>query len=273
MGIFVQDNFVGTAASLLTAHVGDNGCTWLPDFNESGGSRIGLSSLNTGSTVLDGAGHVPINTSPIDMISAVSAPQLDVTTHFTIVVGAAAGGPSIGNPANQVIRYAPHAPFTPYPAGYVRFYPDSNGGGAILLKWDTYSTSQTDPNYSGARIQAPGYCFGRIYPAGSTIWGGAQFAPMPTAIYTPGDIIVVKTEHDFTNNRVRVYINDVYTAEWVIDAVASGLAPPSAPGNFVIEASISNMTAGGSVSALQVNTLDPPTAFWTDYTGSILETV
>jgi len=82
-----------------------------------------------------------------------------------------------------------------------------------------------------------------------------------------------RTEYDFSGNEIRMYWNGDLVATWTIYAPSA----PAQPGVLVFQLDSYGATGNGlTIDYVELGTLTappPPTAFWTDLTGSLVETI
>jgi len=122
----------------------------------------------------------------------------------------------------------------------------SGDGGHIIFN-DSSSTS----------LYAPYYATGTF----ETVLPGAA----------PNDVVTCRFEYDFTHGAIRAYWNGGLVATW---GIYTGNQPIEA-GVFAMDMDSFSATTGNGlkINYLEIGTIDPPTAFWTDLTGSLVETI
>lgn len=85
--------------------------------------------------------------------------------------------------------------------------------------------------------------------------------------------VTFRTEYDFSGNEIRMYWNGDLVATWTIYAPHA----PEQPGVLVFQLDSSGATGNGlTITTVEVGTITPPpppTAFWTDLTSSLVETI
>lgn len=191
--------------------------------------------------LLDGAGRM-YNSDPANQASPLTntvAPALDFYVQMTVNPGVVSGGES------DIYMYEHNGT----PGGYSPFN---------ITGFQFWFTNNTN-------IYAPSY-----------LWGsGASFITLP-AVADNTDVDI-RIEYNYTEVLFKVYLGGVLV--WTLAPPDYGLhLPPTSPGAF---GCLTDDRYAASGSKLTMNYLElgtlapppPPTAFWTDYTGSILETV
>lgn len=79
-----------------------------------------------------------------------------------------------------------------------------------------------------------------------------------------------RTEYDFSGNAIRMYWNGELVATWTIYSPNA----PQQPGVLVCKLDSYGATGDGlTISRVELGTIAPPAAFWTDLTGSLIENI
>lgn len=263
MSIYLQDSFLGAANSLLTSHTSDSGAAWLKDTGQDPSSKFYTDNDGTVGAQLTGSGGVRSATNgattTFTAVSGISAPQFSVYVQFSFKVGTYGGSTSAyhsylyQDPHQQGI--SPHPPTNPT-------YGTEAGtqSGAVLLFAGGAGSVQ---------VYAPFYCTGATFP---TAQAGNAYITVQDAPFAAGTTHVVRWEYDFdTGHEVRCFMDGTHVASWPL-ATSTGLAYP---GNLLLVADNSSMSTSVPtiLSALECGTLGAPpyVAFWTDFTGAVIE--
>jgi hypothetical protein len=238
MGIFVQDTFTGSAGALLTAHTGEIG-GWVSRVFPLGGD-------NTLYTKLDGSGRVyaasRTTTSPGSGCSNVVAPQLDTYEAYSLVFGAV---PTSSFQFSTVVEFFEHIP----PSGDV----PSNPGFSMFV------------NNSAAFVGIPAYI-----DANS---GAPTSFALPTVAANSSH--TARAEYFFSTGVFNYFWDGTLVCSLRAPDYTPNVSAPATPGVFGFgtryDSTLTPMPI--AIDYLELGTIDPPTAFWTDLTGSLVETI
>ena len=145
----------------------------------------------------------------------------------------------------------------------------SSGTSSVKLYVHHQANLPAGPSYSDT---------GSIYfdATSTTVFAPAAYGPPdPTQTNLPAvannSNHVIRVEYRYAAEDIRFFFDGTQVAQWGNPLYAL----PSVPGNFAMDMDSFSAPSGSGITVdyLELGTIDPPTAFWTDLTGSLVETI